>query len=204
MAQSTRDELLETAMRLFAERGFDGVSIANIADEHGLTKQALLHHFKTKEKLYGEILLIISRDLNDTLSEALETYEDPQEQLNALLLGFVSSGPSDDIRTRLLMRELLDNQRRAATAGAWPLSRWLERLTEVVEAAIGSTAIPKAQTFALLYQLLGAVNYFAISQPTLNGILGASEFDDVQKVFGTQLKILIEAALSSAGDAQTL
>ena len=55
MAQDTRERLLDQAEPLFAERGFYGVSIAAIASELGLTKQALLHHFGSKEKLYGEV-----------------------------------------------------------------------------------------------------------------------------------------------------
>ena len=62
MTISTRDQLLATARTLFAERGFYGVSIASIANEHGLTKQALLHHFSSKEKLYGEVLKEIADD----------------------------------------------------------------------------------------------------------------------------------------------
>ena len=54
MAQDTRERLLDQAESLFAERGFYGVSIAAIANELGLTKQALLHHFGSKGKRDGE------------------------------------------------------------------------------------------------------------------------------------------------------
>ena len=53
----TREALVEVARRLFSERGFYGVSVAAIASELGITKQALLHHFGTKEALYAEVLL---------------------------------------------------------------------------------------------------------------------------------------------------
>ena len=45
MARVSREEYLDAAEALFAERGFYGVSIAAIAEQLGLTKQALLHHF---------------------------------------------------------------------------------------------------------------------------------------------------------------
>ena len=45
MTDDTRRMFLDTARRLFAGKGFYGASLANIADELGLTKQALLHHF---------------------------------------------------------------------------------------------------------------------------------------------------------------
>ena len=63
MSLSTRDQFIAAAQHLFAEKGFYGASIAAIAEELGLTKQALLHHFGNKEKLYGEVLQRLSGEL---------------------------------------------------------------------------------------------------------------------------------------------
>src|SRR5688572_32832596 len=49
--QTLRAAALAAAMRLFAARGFDATPLQAIADELGVTKQAILHHFGTKEKL---------------------------------------------------------------------------------------------------------------------------------------------------------
>ena len=56
----TREKLLQAAVEQFAERGFYGASIAQIAGELDLTKQALLYYFKRKEDLYAEVLKRIS------------------------------------------------------------------------------------------------------------------------------------------------
>ena len=58
MANQTdpRRRYLEIATHRFAERGFHGVTLAALADDAGVTKQALLHFFPTKERLYGEVL----------------------------------------------------------------------------------------------------------------------------------------------------
>ena len=69
MTQTTRQEFLDTAERLFAARGFYGTSLAAISDDLGLTKQALLHHFGSKEKLYGEVLARISTRFDALLAE---------------------------------------------------------------------------------------------------------------------------------------
>src|SRR5438309_8045697 len=66
-APSTRDAILDAAERRFAERGFAGVSMREIAAEAGLKNQAsLYHHFKNKRALYEAVLnrgvgLIVSR-----------------------------------------------------------------------------------------------------------------------------------------------
>lgn len=55
--RSTRDLILDAAERRFAERGFSGVSVREIAGDAGLKNQAsLYHHFKNKRALYEAVL----------------------------------------------------------------------------------------------------------------------------------------------------
>ena len=54
---ATRDLILDAAERRFAERGFAGVSMREIAAEAGLKNQAsLYHHFRDKKALYEAVL----------------------------------------------------------------------------------------------------------------------------------------------------
>ena len=55
--RSTRDVILDAAERRFAQRGFAGVSMREIAADAGLKNQAsLYHHFKNKKALYEAVL----------------------------------------------------------------------------------------------------------------------------------------------------
>ncbi len=195
MAQSTRDQLLETARALFAERGFYGVSIAQIADELGLTKQALLHHFASKEKLYGEVLKGISDELAAARRRALSDDDDARVQLRRFLVGMTARSREEKERARLLMRELLDNTRRADTAGAWYLKPLLDDLIAMVKALPRWNSASDAEALALVYQLIGAANYYAISEPTLRGIFGDDAFVSLEETYVRQFGALIDAAL---------
>lgn len=48
--------ILAEAVRLFAERGFDGTAIADVAEGAGLSKQNLMYYFPTKGALYARVL----------------------------------------------------------------------------------------------------------------------------------------------------
>jgi AcrR family transcriptional regulator len=50
-AERTRQQILETAQRLFAELGYDATSLQMIADEMGLTKAAVYYHFRAKNDI---------------------------------------------------------------------------------------------------------------------------------------------------------
>ena len=197
MSKTTREQLLDVAERQFAERGFYGVSIAAVADELSLTKQALLHHFRTKEKLYGSVLERISRDYEQALNDLSgQSDVETAEQLTEYLVQLAEDACRHSARTQLLMRELLDNKRRAETASTWYLQSYLETLTNRMGSLPGWSKVSSARVFARLYQMLGAINYYAISQPTLRAILGAEEADAVRSVFSSELRALLEAPVN--------
>ena len=55
-AAATRDALLAAGTELFAERGYDGVPVAAIADKAGVNKAMINYHFGGKRKLYLAIV----------------------------------------------------------------------------------------------------------------------------------------------------
>lgn len=57
-----------------------------------------------------------------------------------------------------------------------------------------------AEAFAMVYQLLGALNYFGISQPTLTGIFGPEMFADMKRNFPAQLEQLIGSILRARSE----
>ena len=53
---SRRDELLELAATMFAERGLRATTVRDIADSAGILSGSLYHHFDSKESIGDEIL----------------------------------------------------------------------------------------------------------------------------------------------------
>ncbi len=195
MSETTREQFLIAAEHLFAQRGFYGASIAAIAEELGLTKQALLHHFGSKEKLYGEVLARLSGRLMEAIDRIASSETDPADQLVAMVLAQYRGHRGDHDAAQLIMRELLDNEQRAAKAGNWYLKPYLETLVDTVLAVGATRDIGRARALALVYQLLGAAHYFAVSQPTLSQIFGDRLLGDTNACFEAELESLIRLRL---------
>ena len=192
---NTREQFLDKAETLFAERGFYGVSIAAVADELGLTKQALLHHFGSKEKMYGQVLRRISERFLQ-LSTA-ESEDDPRRALVAYLLRLNHHTGQHPEQTALLIRELLDNKRRADTARSWYLQPFLNDLIKLLKGVPGWQSCTDGQALATVYQFLGAINYYHVSKPTLAGIFGSSKYKQLERQFPKQLEALITATVDT-------
>ena len=69
-AEQTRQQILDTAQRLFAERGYDATSLQMIADELGLTKAAVYYHFRAKSDILHAALLPGIRQIAAVVDEA--------------------------------------------------------------------------------------------------------------------------------------
>ena len=110
MHADTRQRLLDIAEQLFAERGFYGVSIAAIASEVVISKA----YFTTSAAKRSSM----ARSCNayqmifKTTSEQLQASEDPAERLEKFYAALAEPTETNVQRTRLLMRELLDNNER--------------------------------------------------------------------------------------------
>ena len=53
--KNTKDKILVTALRLFAQDGYEAVSVSKIAGELGITKGALYKHYKNKRDIFNSI-----------------------------------------------------------------------------------------------------------------------------------------------------
>ncbi len=83
--RARRDELLEIAARLFAERGFARVTMDHIGAAAGVSGAALYHHFPSKEALLGEMLVSISEHLLDQARAIVAREDVPEHALTALI-----------------------------------------------------------------------------------------------------------------------
>jgi AcrR family transcriptional regulator len=87
-AERTRQQILETAQRLFTELGYDATSLQMIADEMGLTKAAVYYHFRAKSDILHAAMLPGIRRLEALLDEAA-AIRGRRARIEHLVNGFV-------------------------------------------------------------------------------------------------------------------
>jgi TetR/AcrR family transcriptional regulator of autoinduction and epiphytic fitness len=73
--------IIEAAARLFLERGFGSVSMDDLAKAAGVARRTLYNQFASKEEIFRQVLLIVSRLFEDALPPGIETQGDVEEVL---------------------------------------------------------------------------------------------------------------------------
>ena len=87
-AERTRQQILETAQRLFTEHGYDATSLQMIADEMGLTKAAVYYHFRAKSDILRAAMQPGIRRLEALLDDAV-ALRGRRARIEYLVNGFV-------------------------------------------------------------------------------------------------------------------
>src|SRR5918998_4577369 len=81
--QMTRQKLFTALSTLMAERGFDSITLADIAQAAGVGRTAVYNHFPDKESLLVGFITHETEQYVATLEGSLDDVEDPVEQLRA-------------------------------------------------------------------------------------------------------------------------
>jgi AcrR family transcriptional regulator len=80
-AARRRRQLLEVALRVFAEQGFYVTSMSDIAEAAGVTKPVLYQHFASKRELYGQILTEVGNQMQEAIVKAVASADGPREMV---------------------------------------------------------------------------------------------------------------------------
>jgi AcrR family transcriptional regulator len=67
--RETRRELMQTGMRLFAEQGYDAVTMEQIAGEAGVSRRTLYRHFPSKDRILLDLTVEWTTMWDDTVAE---------------------------------------------------------------------------------------------------------------------------------------
>jgi AcrR family transcriptional regulator len=105
---SRRVDILNHATRLFAERGYEGASMGDLAERVGMRKASLFYHFASKELLYTEVLDTLIAAVGAKIAQAAISEGSFLERVDALSDAITNVLGEQPYAARLILREAMD------------------------------------------------------------------------------------------------
>jgi AcrR family transcriptional regulator len=161
------DAILDCAEQLFAQRGFGGIGLAEVAEGAGLAKSSLFHHFATKAQLYAAVMARLLARIEAELTAALAAGGPPVERLERWLDTLVDVLAAHPTYARLLLRTLFEDEELAADLpeakeGSAALRRIVAAALRLLREGMGTGELRSASAPHVLHALLGAtLHHFA-------------------------------------------
>jgi AcrR family transcriptional regulator len=125
--QKTRDTISKVALELFAERGYEQTTIAEIADAAEVSPRTIFAYFPSKE----DIVFCDLPDTEERLAQALRERPEGETALDALR-EFIAASLLNPDRNRLLRKRILASNRSLKRAERAHFGRFEQLMTEAI------------------------------------------------------------------------
>jgi TetR/AcrR family transcriptional regulator len=102
----TRQRILAAAAEVFAEHGFGGAGVDEIARRAGVNKAMLYYHVGDKAALFGEVVSASVGRIAEAVASALAATDDPRERLRAIPRAFAQVVRERPFLPQLMLREV--------------------------------------------------------------------------------------------------
>jgi len=157
---SRRGEIVETFTRMVAENGYDAVAIRDLAEDLGMSKGTVLHHFGSKDRLLEEVHSTYMRRRLDEIAIILAELDGPERRLKGMVFQNLIAMQQDADATRAFAREIVRFAREDLMNDVRAMRReYFNTLRGILEEGMDQGAFRQADATILSLQLFGMMNW---------------------------------------------
>lgn len=171
---STKQRLLEAAILLFGEKGYDATSLREICRQAEANSAAVNYHFQDKQGLYRAVLEHLLQECGSF--QIQEEEQEPEAQLRALIKMCLTDVFHDrgNLQEKLIFKEIADPSEDLLTLLREPLRSNFQKFVRAVE---GLTARPLDPPTAnlIVFSIFGQIDYYRMFYKFIPELVGEEE-----------------------------
>jgi TetR/AcrR family transcriptional regulator len=173
-----RAKILAAAERLFAERGYAGAAIREIASEAGINSAMIHYYFGNKDGLYFAVLENAASTVRALIAEATGGDQSIKERLTSFVSAYASYLFSHPNLARILSREMLSGGDHSMKLAQKYATTNYGMLREAMAAAIKRGEMRKIDVDLAPVSLMGMILVFQFMRPLISFAIGNLEYDE--------------------------
>jgi len=199
---SGQTAILDAAVKLFSEKGYDAVSMRGVAQEAGVSKANIYHHFNSKEALYRAIVCSSASELSGLVSELAEG----TGPFDARILDFAKQHlghlEGNALSSRVIMREAFSgNDHHSKMLVDEVFGEIFTRMVSIFEAGQRAGVLRAELDPGLCATLLiGADVFFFQARGILKHLPGVDFADDLPIFSASMVDVMLNGMLATTGE----
>jgi TetR/AcrR family transcriptional regulator len=180
-------DILAEAVRVFAECGYEGTSIATIADNAGLSKQNLMYYFPTKQALYERVLDGVLDEWLERMEYLADPLQDPRDVLRAYVQAKLRFSREQPLASRVYAMEVISGAQLYGQQIQERVVPLLRKDIEVFEGWIRAGKIAPVNATHLLFSIWAMTQSYADFAAQMALVLNRKQlskkdFEDAEKM----------------------
>lgn len=157
---SYRQDILETFTRHVAERGYEKVTLREIAEELGISKGTIVHHYSSKQQMLRELHVVYMKRRIAEANAIIAAVERPEQQLVAIIYQNFVALRDDHVATVAFAREIVHFAHDEVMAPVRSLRHsYSELVRNIVERGMESGVLRRADPAMVTLQVFGTFNW---------------------------------------------
>jgi AcrR family transcriptional regulator len=158
--KSRRGAILQCFTEMVAERGYDEVSVRDVAEALDISKGTILHHFRSKEALLEELHSDYMRRRLAEANEILAAFDDPVDQLQLIVYQLMLAQQDDRAATVAFAREIVRFAAEEVMADVRAMrTEYFGLVADVIERGIARGEFAAVEPSLAALQLFGMCNW---------------------------------------------
>ena len=191
----SKTDILDLAIPLFAQSGYTGVSMRDIANVVGIRAASLYHHFPDKQTLYLQAMARAFEDKAQGFAEALTVTGTPKKRLAGFVQIFTTLMSKDPNFRALLQRELLDGDEVRLKL----LAREVFREPFIAMEALADELVPGCDTHMVAISIASLILYHLETAPIRRYLPGGKAKHNKPAVIANHVTRLLLNGLKGCG-----
>ena len=161
--KTRKDRIMDAALRIFAEKGFQNATITEISKQAGVSEATIYEYFGTKEDLLFAIPEKISNETFEKSTKVIPYIKDVEGKIRAILLFYVQLYQSNPHYSALVLLQLMSNKRFRQTPAHAAIRRSSHGLLDCIKEGIEDGTFKKdSNPYLIRSMLMGAIEHLFI------------------------------------------